>query len=136
MSEIAIASVQVQPWEKPFEPQEALKKGTIFSELVKPFFVEEAMAQPSIRPVSDCEAKLLEIQQISFQLIDTQLFLDTHPGEKQALAHRQQLQQQRKQLAEAFARDYYPLTMDCEGREDSRNREPVPWEGGSAHVAL
>lgn len=35
---LAIATVPMQPWETPYEPEKALKQGTIFPCLDKPFF--------------------------------------------------------------------------------------------------
>ena len=101
--------------------------------LVKPFFAEAGADKVQKKPNGESGARLLEIQQISFQLLDIQMFLDTHPGEKQALGQKVQLQQRRKELLSAFAKDFYPLTMDCEGEE---GEEMIPWEGGKKHVVL
>lgn len=35
---LAIATIPMQPWETPYEPEKALKQGTIFPCLDKPFF--------------------------------------------------------------------------------------------------
>lgn len=139
MSEIAIASVTPQDWEKPYEISGALSVGSIFPALHKPFYIEEQMKKPEVTPLSDCEAKLLEIQQVSFFLTDLTLFLDTHPGHEQAKAMKAEVQQKRKQLVKEFAEKYYPLTMDC--KDDCcdsccSDMENAPWEGGRQHVAL
>lgn len=36
---LAITTVPVQPWETPYDPQKALKQGTIFPGLDLPFYV-------------------------------------------------------------------------------------------------
>lgn len=36
---LAITTVPVQPWETPYDPQKALKQGTIFPSLDLPFYV-------------------------------------------------------------------------------------------------
>lgn len=36
--QLAIATVPMQPWEQPYDPQTALKHGTIFPSLNLPFF--------------------------------------------------------------------------------------------------
>lgn len=36
---LAIATVPIQPWETPYDPQKALKQGTIFPSLDLPFYV-------------------------------------------------------------------------------------------------
>lgn len=36
---LAIATVPMQPWETPYDPQKALKQGAIFPSLDLPFYV-------------------------------------------------------------------------------------------------
>lgn len=126
MSEIAIASVAVQKWEQPNEPEKALEMGSVFSSLNKPFFIEEQMKKKEVMPKSDCDRMLEQIQQVTFCLIDLELFLDTHPESEEAYACKKQLQQQRKELLAQFAQEFYPLTIQCEGHCDDA---PAPWEG-------
>ena len=133
MNEIAIASVPVQKWEEPYQDTEALKKGSIFPQLNKPFFIEEEMKECEPKPQDESEAKLLEIQQLTFFLIDLTLYLDTHPEDTQAKLMRQDYQQRRKEALAKFAKEHYPLTMDCEG---DQCKAPIPWEGGKKNVAL
>lgn len=126
MNEIAIASVPLQPWEQPYETCEALKQGTIFPCLYKPFYVVEQMEKPECKPQSEEEASLLAIQEISFALVDITLYLDTHPEDQEALNYRNSCRVKRKELMKQFAEKYYPLTMDCEGVWTDG---PIPWEG-------
>lgn len=133
MNEIAIASIPIQEWEQPYDEAKAFQNGSIFPELNKPFFVEEKMEKKEVKPLDAQEAKLLEIQQVTFFLIDLQLFLDTHPDHKEGKRMKQQLQQRRKELKEKFAQEYYPLTTDCQGEQEE---EIAPWGGGKKHVAL
>ncbi len=132
MNEIAIASVPIQEWEKPYELKEAFYHGSIFPQLHKPFYIEE-QAQSPAEPLGEREQKLAEIQQTTFYLIDLTLFLDTHPGHPEALEQKRQIQEKRKELLKQFAEEYYPLTADCAG---DAAKAPGPWEGGTAHVAL
>ena len=37
--QLAIATVPIQPWETPYDPETALKQGTVFPGLDKPFYV-------------------------------------------------------------------------------------------------
>lgn len=133
MSQIAIASVPIQKWEKPYDMKEALCMGSIFPELHKPFYVEEQMEKCAAKPLNEREARLLEIQQVTFSLIDLQLFLDLHPEEAEGKEMKRQLQSKRKELLAAFAKDYYPLTCDCQG---DQKEEAAPWGGGNEHVEL
>lgn len=133
MNEIAIASVPIQEWEQPYDVEKALQNGSIFPQLYKPFFIEDEMKSKDVTPLSNREASLLEIQQVTFFLIDLQLFLDTHPDHSEGKQMKQQLQQKRKELKDKFAREHYPLTMDCQGEQEE---EIAPWGGGEKHVAL
>lgn len=36
---LAMGTVPMQPWEKPYPPETALKQGTVFPALDKPFYV-------------------------------------------------------------------------------------------------
>lgn len=133
MSQIAIATVPIQEWEQPLDCKEALCSGSIFPQLHKPFYIEDEMPKCNAKPLSEREAALLEIQQVTFCLIDLQLFLDTHPDDANAKSMKQQIQTKRKELLAAFAKNHYPLTSDCQG---DQAEEVAPWGGGDSHVAL
>ena len=133
MSQIGITSVPIQEWETPLDCREALCRGSIFPQLHMPFYIEDEMPKCNAKPLNEREAALLEIQQVTFCLIDLQLFLDTHPDDKDAKAMKQKVQAQRKDLLSAFAKNYYPLTSDCQG---DQAEEVAPWGGGGSHVAL
>lgn len=124
MEELAIASVPMQKWEEPYDLTKSFRYGNIFPALHKPFYIEEEMKQAEVTPLSGQEAKLLEIQQVSFYLIDLNLFLDTHPDEEHAKQLKREMQQRYKQLKEEFAAEYYPLTIACDGEAAD---EVIPW---------
>lgn len=125
MNEIAIASVPLQNWETPTQPELSLQAGTIFRELQKPFFIEEQMKKKTVEARSAMEELLMQIQAVSFYLIDLSLYLDTHPGEAEAADLYNQHRLKRKELMAKFASEYYPLTMDCEGCQTSAS---IPWD--------
>ena len=57
--------------------------------------------------MSDRCTLLQQINEISFVVNDLNLYLDTHPTDtSQAMA-------QRRQLLDAFAKEYEPLTLNC-----------------------
>lgn len=124
MEEIAIASVPMQKWEEPYDLDKALKSGNIFPLLHKPFYIEEEMKESEVKPLSACESNLLEIQKVSFYLIDLNLFLDTHPDDENAKLLKKQMQEKYKELKEKFAFEYFPLTIACEGEASD---EVAPW---------
>ena len=133
VNELAIATVPVQDWEQPLEPEKALRQGTVFSSLYKPFYIEEQMSPAQTIPASDCESLLNAIQQISFMVVDITLYLDTHPKDQEALKAREENRLKRKELLQKFAAQYYPLTPDCEGLWSDG---PIPWEGVCEDVVL
>lgn len=101
---LAIASVPMQCWDKVYEEAQALKEGTIFPELNKPFYVTvgdgylpESNAGISGASITQ-DNLLLQIQQVRFVLDDLRLFLDTHPQEKQALELLKSMLKKRKIL--------------------------------------
>lgn len=77
--------------------------------------------------------RLMEIDEISFTLNDLNLYLDTHPQDKEALAMFNGGMAKRKQLMEAFARDFDPLTLNCVTPDKNQEKfswcnGPVPWD--------
>ncbi len=141
---LAIASVPVQCWDEVYDEAQALRTGTIFPDLNKPFFVTEqygVTGMESTCPESNADARecmLLQIQQVSFVLDDLRLYMDTHPEDKQGLELLKTMVKKRKTLAKEFAKKYYPLTPDCMADIYEENpgsdcycwaEGPIPWEG-------
>lgn len=132
---LAIASVPYQNWGELYEQAKALRIGTIFRDLDKPFFASEQDfgnipgSCPSQRPgdpdenredmknhhsdQQERECLMLQVMEISFMLDDVRLYLDTHPEDKDGLQLLKQVIQKRKQLMKDFAEKNFPLTMDC-----------------------
>ena len=132
---LAIASVPFQNWGELYEQAKALRIGTIFRNLDKPFFASEQDfgnipgSCPSQRPGDPDENRedmknhhsdqqgreclMLQVMEISFMLDDVRLYLDTHPEDKDGLQLLKQVIQKRKQLMKDFAEKNFPLTMDC-----------------------
>lgn len=81
-----------------------------------------------------CRRELLEqINQLSFAMDDTKLFLDTHPCSVQALEYFDQLKQRRIQALNEYAKYYGPLTLDTADSSADCWRwiqEPWPWQEG------
>jgi spore coat protein JB len=73
---------------------------------------------------------LQHISQVSFALTDTNLFLDTHPCDQNALDYYQFVKQQRQDALMEYSRKYGPLLVDqveC-GSEWAWTDSPWPWE--------
>ena len=143
---LAIASVPVQSWGELYSQDEALRTGTIFKELDKPFFAAEQITAPlsfsgdllKSPEEQKCDEKMLEIQKTSFVMDDLRLYLDTHPEDQDALVMLKEIMGRRKQQLSEFALRFYPLTMDCMAEIYERDpssscycwqKGAAPWEG-------
>lgn len=74
---------------------------------------------------------LEQLQELDFVLVELTLYLDTHPGDMEALKQFNQFAQKRKQLAEKFEMKYGPLLEF--GHSYSRypwqwKEAPWPWQ--------
>ncbi len=76
---------------------------------------------------------LRKIDQISFMVQDTLLFLDTHPEDEDALAFFKEHSKMRNEALEDYAKEFGPLLIDdvAVSNVDYWNwiNQPWPWEG-------
>lgn len=142
---LGIASVPYQNRGDLFTLEEALKVGTVFKELNKPFFAAPIVSDSSggnihstlSSPKDEHSSLLTNIQQISFFLDDLTLYLDTHAKDQEALTLYKDFSQKRADMKKQFADQFYPLTRDCiaactcEPDQDGFcwQAGPTPWEG-------
>ena len=143
---LAIASVPCQKWEKPYDAETALIKGTVFPKLNKPFFKADSLdSEPAWvsgagqngkdQEQADRENLLKQIYEVSFLVNDLTLYLDTHDEDKEAIALFTENNLKRTQLMADFANQYYPLTQACMAKCSSDATKfcwtegPMPWEG-------
>lgn len=70
---------------------------------------------------------------VSFQVIEAQLFLDTHPDDVEALEYFQYYIELRQKSLKIYAEKYGPLTIDSATPDNYWKwvKEPWPWEGGN-----
>lgn len=140
--ELAIAFVQPQQWNTVYDLPQALKQGTLFPDLDKPFYVTEEENTQNCEMLfpgsdSDPEKKMLaQIYQVSFAADELRLYLDTHEQDSQAIDMLRTVLKQKKELLSQFAKDYYPLTFasmtECGCETDHCycwQKRPIPWEG-------
>ena len=75
---------------------------------------------------------LRKLQELSFALIETHLYLDTHPTSRAALDYYRTTKAEYDRLAAEYEASYAPITPHV--READRDwrwvREPWPWEQG------
>ena len=139
---IAMASIPIQEWCKPYDLCTALNEGTIFPCLNLTFFKapEGIFSQPPCSNSSntdqlDREKTMSQLAAVTFALNDLTLYLDTHPDCPNGTAMFYQLMEQRLSLLAAFANDHYPLTQssmitgNCSQTHYGWSDGPMPWEG-------
>ena len=72
------------------------------------------------------------IDQVSFAVVEMNLYLDTHPEDEDALAFFREKVELRKEALKQYAEQYDPLTIDTANDRMSRSFEwvmqPWPWE--------
>lgn len=85
------------------------------------------------KPDSECSRLYHWINLVSFAINDIVLYLDTHPGDKEALAYFYHFQDLRNKALDEYAACYGPLTLDTTGNYPhwSWALQPFPWEGGN-----
>lgn len=78
------------------------------------------------------EQLLRRIDQVSFALVDAQLFLDTHPNDEEAISYYRKQAALRQKAMQMYEEQYGPLNADFlpEGTHWDWVTQPWPWEGG------
>ncbi len=82
----------------------------------------------------EMQRMLKDIGIICFTVIDLNLYLDTHPYDKQAMEYLCHYTRIKSQLMKDFATRYYPLNMETATDKKEWNwvLSPMPWERGCA----
>ncbi len=73
------------------------------------------------------------INMISFAVVETALYLDTHPCDTEALKFYNEIVEMRKNAMYEYSMQYEPLTLDLAGNTEGEWKwatSPWPWEGG------
>ena len=69
------------------------------------------------------EKLLAWIDQVSFAVVEMNLYLDTHPEDEDALAFFREKVELRKEALKQYAEQYGPLTIDTANDRMSRDRK-------------
>ena len=82
--------------------------------------------------VSRQEEMMLRLQELSFALKETELFLDGHPENRRALAYYAETKGEYDLLAAEYEKTYAPITPGAAENATAWNwvRTPWPWEYG------
>ena len=78
------------------------------------------------------EMMLKQVNETGFAVVDSNLYLDTHPCDEKALDYYKEHVAKRRQLMQEYAQAYGPLTIDdgeasCE-QSWKWAQQPFPWE--------
>lgn len=139
---LAMASIPIQPWNKPDNLEQGFQNGTIFPELNKEFRYAKDGSGPCC-PASISQNACREYV-LSFAITDMQLYLDTHPDCKDGKAFLCDL---KRELTELRQNLYFPEKQNLHSKEalqfpDAQNpfccgmnhsdweASALPWEGG------
>lgn len=78
----------------------------------------------------DKRAAMKRIMELSFTMADTSLYLDTHPNDRQALAHYRKHRPMLMAAMEQYEREFGPLTLMSAADKDTWawGQQPWPWE--------
>lgn len=73
------------------------------------------------------------IDMVSFAVLEANLFLDTHPGDQEAMEYFRNFNKLRNKAMDEYAERFTPLTISTASTSQERWKwvyGPWPWEGG------
>lgn len=73
------------------------------------------------------EKLLTEIRALSFALVETNLYLDSYPNDKEALAYFHRVRDELRALTDSYERAYGPLTVMGARATDGWDWVSTPW---------
>lgn len=106
-----------------YEPEKALRRGTLFEGLDLPFMDRSNTASQTVTP-------LQRLQALGFAAHELGLYLDTHPDDEEALDLFRSYAATAQQARNEYEAKFGPLQMLSAGEDGSYNwlRGPWPWE--------
>ena len=120
---LALAYVPMQPSAAPaYDPEDALKRGTLFPGLDLPFMNVVNTAVVSDTPLG-------EIMAMQFVCHELQLYLDTHPSDNDAFQTMKGMLQLLEEAKKRYTEKYGPLCPSDLARSErfSWLEDPWPW---------
>lgn len=112
-----------------FNPAEGFAKGNMQANIYKPY----KLTNPSLPPVyNERQRMLLEVQKYGFAMWDLNLYLNTHPTDRNVMMLFDQYRNSYKRSIEDYQNKYGALSVkdtNANGGYWAWNRSPWPWEG-------
>ena len=118
-------------WQKDklLDPTEGFIKGNLFANLYDPY---KNYKPAELNPKNEREALLYQVMQYKFALIELNLYLDTHPNDKEMIKLYNKYLKTEKQMCDKYESMYGPLILGSEhvGKNTwNWKKSPWPWEG-------
>lgn len=113
-----------------YEPEKALRRGTLFEGLDLPFM-------GMVNAASQTATALQRLQALGFAAHELGLYLDTHPDDEEALDLFRSYAAMAQQARAEYEAKFGPLQMLAAGENGTYNwlRGPWPWEFGASEEA-
>ena len=114
--------------------KEGFLKGNIFKNEYKPY---KNLSYINIKPKNDREAKLFNVMCYTHAITDMNLYLDTHPEDRNALNLLKEFIKEEEMAKKEYIDNYGPLNVcDVKGDKFTWIDSPWPWEnmGGNMYV--
>ena len=141
--QLAMVSVPLQTFKEAMEPEKALAAGTLFPELLLPFYavpadmMEKAPGEENYPgKTEEKRKKMKKLTEISFALDDLNLYLCTHAEDEEAFLVFQEYAKERKALLRDLEEEEMPLHCETALSLVDRTKTPCPWKGACDHVVL
>ena len=111
-----------------FNPNEGFAKGNMQANIYKPY----KLTNPSLPPVNDDrERLLLEVQKYGFAMWDLNLYLNTHPMNRNVMMLFDQYRTSYRKAVNDYENRYGPLHLENVNTNSGSwewNKSPWPWE--------
>lgn len=111
------------------EPYQGFVRGNLFEDLYEPYKNYKPM---ELNPSNEKEALLYQYLQYHFALTDLDLYLDTHPNDREAIALYNKYLMIGEQMRMKYENMYGPLMLDSKSLNKATwiwKDGPWPWEG-------
>ncbi len=103
-----------------FDSSEAIKVGTIFKTLYKPY---KGYTKVTLKGLNERQKLMLKIQEYKLACHDLSLYLDIYPNDEQAIMVREKYHKKLKETEEIYNKKYSPFSLNAM----EINENPFPW---------